>query len=188
MSIPKGEPDIIYAGDTLKFTKRISSDYPPATWTLSYRLVKDGELISITASDNGDGTFLVNVAPAITDDWEPGDYDWQATVTDGTDRYTVGQGRFQVRVDFAQQESGYDPRSVVKRTLDQIEETLLDQSAKNVQSYSVGDRALSKMTITELLELREKYRAWYQQELNAARIEQGLGTKTRVLTRFVNPS
>ena len=77
--IPTDIPTLFTAGDTLKFTKELADYLPADGWTLTYSLVKSSAQIQFSASDNGDGTHLVNVATTTTDDWTAGDYRWQAT-------------------------------------------------------------------------------------------------------------
>ena len=53
-------------------------------------------------------------------------------------------------------------------------------------SYSIAGRSISKMSASEI---RTEYLRWkrlYQQEEDELRIANGLGTRKRILTRFVN--
>lgn len=179
--IPTIEPETIRAGDTLKFTKRLP-DYLPATWTLKYSLNKTGSRYTITATDNGDGTHLVNVAAATTANYPAGVYKWQAYVESGSERYTIATGTLDVKADLSA--SGLDTRSHVKKVLDAIEAVIENRATLDQQSYTIGNRSLQRMAVDELLKLRDTYKQQYQAELQAERIAMGLGHKGRVLVRF----
>ena len=73
------EPDSVIAGVTVKWTKDLADFLPADSWVLKYTLINagdDGKRIDITATDNGDGRHLVNVAKATTADWRHGLYHW----------------------------------------------------------------------------------------------------------------
>jgi hypothetical protein len=53
-----------------------------------------------------------------------------------------------------------------------------------VSGYSFGGRSISKMTYTELLEVRSRLQAEVQQEADAQAIAQGLSNPRRIGIRF----
>lgn len=183
MEVATNEPMQLVAGDTLKF-KRHWDDYEPPGWTLTYYLVKDGKQITITATDNGDGYHLVDVKPSTTSAWSPGRYQWQAVVADGTDRYKVDEGTIEVLADYAQQSSGFDARTHVKKTLDAIEAVIESRATRDQESVEINGRSLRRTSLPDLLKLRDRYKAEYQREVQAERLRNGLGTNGRVLVRF----
>ena len=172
--IPKIEPTEITAGDTLKFTISLSDYLPADGWTLSYALVNKDNQIDITGSDNGDGSHLISVAKATTKGWVAGTYDWQAYVDNGTERYKVREGQLEILADFASQ-SNYDARSHVKKVLDAVEAVLEGRASKDQESYTINGRSLSRTSIPDLMKLRDRYRAEYENEIRAERIARGLG-------------
>ena len=68
-------------------------------------------------------------------------------------------------------------------------ESLFDNQISNSTleqlSYSIAGRSISKMSSVEI---RQEYMRWkriYQQEVDEDRINNGLGTRKKILTRFV---
>ena len=74
------EPTTIIAGDSVAWTKSLA-DYPAPTWTLKYRLVREGKSIEIVATASG-SDHAIAVLPATSAGWLPGDYKWVAMVSD----------------------------------------------------------------------------------------------------------
>jgi len=181
-SIPSQELTEIRAGDTATWTKSLS-DYPPASWTLYYALVKDDAQETITASDNGDGTHLVEVAPTATDDWGIGTYFLQGYVESaGGARHTVYEGYLEVKagLHLSGYSSGHETRSTVKRTLDALEAVILGKASKDQLNYTIAGRSLSHHSPAELLEWRREYRRLWRDELAALDREAGKSPKRHV--------
>jgi len=134
-TIPYLEPLTVYAGDTFTWTRDLSSyGITPTDWTLTYSLIPQtagNQPISITASDNGDGTFLVNVLPATTADYEPDDYKWAAIVTNNTsgERQTLFVGDMKIYVNYATAVQ-QDLRSQAKQILDALEALFIKITTK----------------------------------------------------------
>jgi len=181
MDTPTTEPTEVTAGDTVKWTRTLS-DYPAGTWTLSYTLVNSASKITITASASGTD-HLVSVTPATSAAWSAGLYDWQAYVTDGTDRYQVDSGRLTIHANYAGVTT-LDDRSHVKKTLDAIEAVIEGRASQSQQSYTINGRSLTRIPLAELYEFRKQYKAEYAAELQAERIANGMGSGRRVLLRF----
>jgi len=185
--VPTREPAAVTAGDTFKFTRSEPDFLPADSWVLTYEIVKgDVQLTTITATDNGDGTHLVNVLPTVTDDWQPGVYRWQALVTKSTDRFQVGRGQLEVRTNFANEEAGFDGRSHAARMLDAIESLLEGKANRDAQSYSVAGRSLTRMTWQELREVRGSYRAEVAAEIAKLNRDEGRGTGRKVRAAFTS--
>jgi len=122
---------------------------------------------------------------ADTASWIAGLYRWFAYVTDNVKRFQVGSGYWNVKPDPATIPAGFDSRSHVKKTLDAIEALLEKKPLADAASYSIGGRSLSKMSPEELLRWRGIYRAEYQAEISAEKIEKDLAPGNKILTRFV---
>ncbi len=179
-------PEKLYAGDTLKFDVPAPSDgrdtYRASDgWALSFRLVGASGAYTFDASTDGDG-FSVAVDAATTAGWAPGFYAWTAYVTKAGERHIVGSGHMEIAPDPASA-SPSDARSHVKRLLDAIEAVLEGRVTKDVESYSIEGRQLTRIPIPELLALRDKYRAEYRRELQAERLAKGLRSGRTVRVR-----
>jgi hypothetical protein len=159
-------------------------DYPAATWTLSVAIVHTGGVMSITGSaypTNGANAYVLDVAAETTAAYTEGTWQWQAYVTAGSDRRTVGRGTTKILANFAAS-SGADTRSDVKKMLDAIDTLLLGKVAKDVQSYSINNRALTSYSFEELRKMREYFQQKYEDEL--AEVGATTGRRSRNLIRF----
>lgn len=181
MAISNIEPSIITAGDTISW-RRSLADYPAPTWVLTYALVNAAGKISITAA--ADGTdHLVSVAAATTAGYTAGTYRWQAYVTNGSQRVTVGSGEVTIKPNFAAATT-LDSRSHVKKVLDAIEAVIEGRASIDQEEYTIANRSLKRTPIAELLRLRQHYKTFYVQEQNAEKVAQGLFGKNKIYTRF----
>jgi len=183
-TIAQTEPATLTAGDRWRWQRDLS-DYPAGTWTLTYALRNANSAIDITAGASGT-THDIDESAATTADYAPGDYVWQAYVSDGTSRYQVGSGRVTVAVNFAA--AGVtDGRSHARVMLDYIEARLEGRAsteALDTLSYSIAGRSLSRMSLADLLPLRDKYRAEVQREEQAERVARGLESGRQIRVRF----
>lgn len=183
-TIPTKEPANFTAGDTVKWTKSLADYLPADGWVLSYAIVQASVQKTITATDNGDGTHLATITATDSGGYATGIWSWQAYVTKASERYTVANGTFEVLANFADQGSGYDARSHVKKVLDALEATILGKASKDQISISVQGRSLSKMTPEQLIKWRDIYKAEYARETQAAAISNGSPSKSKIVVRF----
>ena len=190
ITIPDTEPLDFYSGETVKFKRTDLSDYPAPTWTLYYVLQKTGTRITFNSSQDGSSAnHLISLTPSTTAGYTVGNYHWVVEARNSSDVYVVDEGYLEIKTDYAEHSSGYDDRSVAKKMVDAYESLFSNQitnSTLEQLSYSIAGRSISKMSASEI---REEYYRWkrlYQQEVDSWRIENGLGTRKKILTRFVN--
>lgn len=158
-TLPTRIPSKLTAGDSVEWTVNLP-DYPAPTWTLKYYLVKTGKQIVITGSQYGSTEeHHIDIAKATTANWPAGAYSYQAFMDDGTDRKRLESGTIVIEPDFAQQGSGYDDRSFAKKSLDAIEAVIENRASQAQQEYQIAGRALKFMTMDELLNARDRFRA-----------------------------
>jgi hypothetical protein len=69
--------------------------------------------------------------------------------------------------------------------VDKIEALLSGRADKDVNSYSIQGRSISKMGISELLQWRDYYRKEVVKEQRDLAIAQGKPTKTTMKVRFL---
>ena len=194
MSIPTREPEKITAGDYVQWKKPGSACVSPAGdsclasdgWQLTYAFVKTGYQIIITATSSGDD-HLVTLAAATTSSYSPGRYSWQAYVTKATERYMVDSGTVEILPNLAAQSTGYDNRTHVKKVLDALEARLENRATSDQAAMLVGGEVISYMPIHRVLEWRDKYKNFYDQEQRAERVANGLGNDSNIYVRFVDP-
>ncbi len=180
--VPVIEPTEIVAGDFVTWT-RTFSDYPAGTWVLTYTFINSTSKFSVTATASGTD-HLVSILAATTAAYTAGVYRWQAYATSGVQRITVGSGETTVKANFATQTT-IETRSQAKQTYDAIEAEILARASGGMtQEYTIGNRSLKKCPMSDLIVLRDKYRALVLSEQNAERIAAGLGGKNRLLVRI----
>ncbi len=180
-AIPTIEPESVTAGDLIQWTRSIS-DYPAGTWLLTYALVNATDKITITAGASGTD-HAVSVSSANSALWKAGLYSWQAYLTSGSDRVTIGSGTIQIKPNFATA-AVLDNRSQARRILDAITATIENRASLDQQSYEIQGRKLARTPIADLILLQEKYARIVRTEENAERIAQGKKTKNKLYVRF----
>lgn len=176
--VPTTEPVSVTAGDTLTW-RRSLADYPAsAGWVLTYALVSGAALYTLTAAADGDD-HLVTVAAATSAGYAADTYSWQAYVTLGTERHTVGFGTLTILPNLADQGGGYDNRSHARKTLAALE-AWIENHDMAVADYQIAGRAMRYISIPDLLKLRDAYKA----EVSRETLTASGGVGTRLVVRF----
>ena len=193
--IPTTEPEKITAGDYVTWKKKSGDCVNPSgtelkasdSWTLTYALVKDGKQITITANASGDD-FMVTLAAATTAAYKPGFYHWQAYCTGGSsERYMVDSGTIEILPNLADESTGYDNRSHVKKVLDAIEATVQNRASSDQAGMVVGGEVVGHIPLHRLLELKRTYEGYYRDEVRTERLANGQGHESNIYVRFVDP-
>ena len=182
--IPYGEPPSIRAGDTIQW-RRTLSEYPATSWTLTYSLLNAAGKITIAAGADG-SDHLVSVAKATSALYTAGWYDWTASVSDGTSRYTVDNGRIRVFPDLAAATT-YDARSHARIMLEAIEALIEGRATSNqldLVSTVVSTRQLQRDPAL-LIKIHSRYAAMVRAEDDAARVANGETPARLIQTRFL---
>ena len=189
--IPKKEPAQLRAGDTWEWRREDISNFPATDWTLTYRFKNAVGGFEIVA--NADGAFYsVSVDAATTAALAPGDYSWQAQVSDvGGEKHTIENGDFTVLPSFfaTSATTGYDDRSVARKALDAIDAQLQGRATSDQAEYEIqlADRSLRRVrraTIMQLIQAKQYYEGLVAAEEAAKRAEAGLPDKRRTYVRF----
>jgi len=68
--------------------------------------------------------------------------------------------------------------------LGKIESVLEGRLDSDIENYSIAGRQITKIPITELLVLRDRYAADVRSEEEAARIAMGKNSRNKILTRL----
>ncbi len=169
-------PANLVAGDTWEWTRELA-DYPAGTWTLTYFLSRDGKKFSFAATADGT-SHSVSVAAATTADYQAGRYFWQGRVVSGSEAFTVEEGWVEVQPNPASTANA-DPRSWARRTLDAVE-CFLEGNASTAQaSMTIQGRSLSRWSIAELMQFRDKLRQEVRVEEQGSRAGLGRDIKVR---------
>jgi hypothetical protein len=173
-TIRAGEPDEIVSGDLVQW-RRDDLDYSNSAYTLQYRarFGKDADVsLSFDATADGLG-FLVSLPSATTEKWVPGEYPYQILIQRNSDseRIRIGSGTFTVVGDF--DDGSGEVRTHAKLMLDRIEALLEGRALDTVDNYSIGNRSLTKMSVSELTSWRSYYLSEVESEEQIARARQG---------------
>ena len=184
VDIPEIEPTTLRAGDTWKWTKSLP-DYPASAWNLKYRFKSPTAGFEITADETGD-EYSVTVAAATSSGYAAGTYSWIAWVEGGTsEKYTVDTGVAVINPDYriGTATAALDDRSHARKTLAAIE-AWIESRDQGVARYAIAGREMQYIPITDLLKLRQTYKAEVSAEDAAAAIANGLSTGRRIQFRI----
>ncbi len=176
---PTGEPTQVIAGDSARWRIPDHPDYPNSeSWALKYELVGVNTLAIVpTFQTSGDDEnhWLIEIPTTDTDDLDAGNYElWKRFVGAGSwagQEVTIGcDGKvngppFKIAV-------RANPRSApdglfqthAERTLDVIEAALEGRLAKDLESYQIAGRSISKIPIETLMKMRGRYAGLVKQE------------------------
>lgn len=185
---PEGEPLKIVVGDFIQWKKTaLAESYPPASYSAEYvaRVSQGGSSeIKLPATERA-GYYLFQVSSATSAAFEPGFYHWQLEIvqTATGNRIVVERGEFEAIPDL--DSNGADPRTHAEIMLDKIESLLEGRADKDVSSYSIQGRSISKMSIADLLQWRDYYRKEVSKERRDNAIALGKPTKTTMKVRFL---
>ncbi|WP_428309262.1 hypothetical protein [Hydrocarboniphaga sp.] len=184
------EPTSIIAGDSVSWTKSLSSYAPADGWALQYRLAprNGGTAIAVGATAAG-ADFVVAVAANASAAWAPGEYTLTGAVIKGSQRAIVYQGELQLLPDPMAQTAA-DGRSMAERIVTAIDSWLVskDSFAGETQLANIhGADRIRDVEPEQLIKLRSYYAAQALSDQAARRLAQGLGeggTPGRVVVRM----
>ena len=184
---PEGEPTIVTVGDFIQWKRSdLVDDYPPNLYTATYiARITGGGSNEITLIGTDETThYLFSVSSTVSADFVPGYYHWQLEIVRNSDseRIVVDTGTFTANVDLDVNQS--DPRTHAEIMVDKIESILQGRADSDVANYSIKDRSLTKLSISELLQWRDYYRLELRKEKTAQLIAKGETTGATVKVRF----
>ena len=184
---PEGEPTIVTVGDFIQWKRSdLVDDYPPSLYTATYiARITGGGSNEITLIGTDETThYLFSVSSTVSADFVPGYYHWQLEIVRNSDseRIVVDTGTFTANVDLDVNAS--DPRTHAEIMVDKIESILQGRADSDVANYSIKDRSLTKLSISELLQWRDYYRLELRKEKTAQLIAKGETTGATVKVRF----
>lgn len=183
-SAKSGEPQEIIAGDFTQWKREdLAVDYPSASFTLKYsaRLQGNGAVeIEIT----GGTDHLVQVSSAVSANYAPGIYNWQAYIIRNSDsaRVAVTSGIWTVVANRDLDSS--DPRTEAEKNLQKCLDVYAGRITTDVESYSISGRSLTKLKPEELRKEINYWQGKVNQERNKARIKSGKSSSATIKARF----
>ena len=169
-------PGEIGAGVTFRASVSLPV-YPPPVWSVDLILRGPGKIDLASTADGESHAF--HAAAATTKDWVPGHYRFELRVSDGEDVVTVETGETRIAPDLAAMDQGVDNRNHVRKVLDAVEAVIENRATIDQQSYQINNRSLQRTPISELLRLRDRYKAELRRLKQGSR-RGGLGPQIKV--------
>lgn len=149
-------PSTASAGLTFDKTATLTA-HPAPDWQLAAVLRGPGSIDLAAEPDGSNHRF--HVAAADTAEWTPGAYWYSIRATRGAEVVEVEAGEIAIKPDLAAMGDGHDGRVHVQRVLDAIEAVLEKRATIDQERYRINNRELYRTPISELLALRDRYRA-----------------------------
>ena len=185
-SIPEKEPVKIYKGETVVWNRKDLTDYPVGSYAMSWtaRLESNGGTAFSATVTEVEDYYKFTLDNSNTGGYTTGDYFWVLKVTQSSDseELIIDSGKITVKDNYFG--STGDTRSHAKIMLDKIESILEGRADADVSSYSIQGRSLSKISINELLQWRDYYKAEYQKEIAKFRRDNNEGSGRVIKVQF----
>ena len=192
---PTEVPDELQLGDFWAWKKdNLATDYPTADYSLSYEFnLIDGATASnftLTATESND-EYIISTSD--TGSYTKGEYNWVSYITRTSDsaRVKIAEGYIEIQDNYATTSASV--RSHAKIVLDAVKAVIENRATMDQSSMSIAGRSLSRMSIDELFQLKDRYQAEFDKEVKKAKIKNGQSSGNTVLTKFgssntINPT
>lgn len=149
---------------------KVVGDYPNTDgYSLVYSFGGPSELSSVTATNESDGSYSIEITATTTGQLVAGTYNWASHAVTGSgltiERHPVESGVIVV----LPQLIGATVVSHAARTLAVIEAALEGRLTADMESYTIGNRAITKIPIKDLYSMRAMYRNEVARERNPKR-------------------
>ena len=190
-TVPEIEPYEVYAGDTFRWDKDVK-DYTPADgWALTYSFRSvTGTGFNITgAANSGNSGWEITVAASTTASYTTGEYNWQAYVTKGSERYVVDNGVTVIHRNLNALAVGAvtDLRSHAKLMISKIQSVLEGRVDADIENYSIGGRSINKIPVNGLVNILHTYEEKLDKEERKRRLANKHGSGRLIKARFNYP-
>lgn len=185
-NFPTQVPSELQLGDFWAWKRDdLATDYPVADYALTYEFnLIDGSTaanFTLTATESGD-EYIISTSS--TTSYTVGNYNWISYITRSSDsaRVKLEEGYVEIQDNYATTSNSV--RSHAKKVLDAIEAVIENRASMDQQSMSIAGRSLSRMSITDLMTFRDRYKAEYLKEVKIARIKNGLASGNTIKVNF----
>jgi len=184
---PTNEPAEIQSGDFTQWKRTdLGEVYANDSFTLKYsaRLEASSAVeIEVTATASG-SDYLVQLDSSTTGSFVTGVYLWQAYIVRDSDseRVKVDEGYWEVIAD--RDTDTTDPRSFEQKALDNIKALFEGRLTKDVSSFSIAGRQITKMDTAELTRLLEYFEARVAMERSKLNAKMGKKNPFTIKARF----
>lgn len=175
-------PSQIRSGDSLNITANISGYSPEDGWVLTVKIVSDNHVYTILGTSSG-SNHTINLVPADTQSWAAGQYKYIASVSNGTDKYTIDTSAIRILANIETTTSAGE-RTHVEKVLSSIEAVLEGKATKDQMEVTFQGRSITHLAPEQLLKWRDKYRAELRNIERAERVSSGLASGRLIKVRF----
>lgn len=181
-------PTVIYAGDTVKWNQGSTGTYSSSGgWTCTFDLRHNSgnDALTITGVSDGAGGWNFTITATQSANLHI-DYHWyQITVSKTGERYTLETGEIQLVGNLPASNANYDGRSQIEIDLEAVQAAIRARVVGGeVQEYSIGNRSLKKISVTDLINLEIRLKSDLAAERRKKRVEQGLDSGRSVYVKF----
>jgi hypothetical protein len=184
------EPQEFSAGDTLTFERNLP-DYPAtAGWSLDYELRGGAQVISFQSTPDGN-SHKVNLAPAVTSLWAPGDYTLTgyAILAATGERHRIYYGEFKLWEDKQTATADAPEKTFAQQMVEQIKLCLLAKAGNDLASSKLGETEFRYMTYEQLNRHLGEWMGVRRQEIAKENARAGRPTGNKIRPRInVSPS
>lgn len=181
-------PRTIVAGDSITWRDvamkdNLGNQVSSLTHILTYAIRGTQNLTLTSTSYQNGWETTITAAQSIT--LTGSTYYWQAYATEGINRITLGAGQLTIEKNFSTQTAPFDGRTQAKKDLDAVVAAIRAIISNNaVQEYTIGNRSVKKMSMTDLIMLRDQLRYEVVVEQKAEMKANGLGDPHNLFVRF----
>lgn len=151
------EPLEITAGDHVTWFVYDPYHLPSDGWELRYALRGPVAINLVSTPDVS--SHKIDIPGASSAAYAAGSYSWARyfVKADGT-RETAATGRLVIRPDLVAAGAGYDGSTHAERTLAAIERVIEGRASRGDWETEIDGTRIKKMTVAELIQLRQQYR------------------------------
>lgn len=187
-------PAQIRAGDTVKWRDDAGRDNlgnaisSGGSWVLTYylRTNTNHEGATVVGTAYGSG-WEFTISQATSAGFDAGQWYWQAEATKAGEHITLGAGQLEVLagLSYTGLPAAFDGRTQAQKDLDAVQSAIRSMvSGGAVAEYTIGNRRLKKMELTDLLALESTLKASVKREQAAQLQANGLGNPHNLFVRF----
>ena len=158
--IPEIEPTSIISGDLIRWRLKLTVIYPPSDYKIEYSLRKQSAISSEISIDSTVDKEYYNVVllPKTTATFSVGAYVLHRFIFRKRDSARIQDKTSKIEILPDPQVSNSDSRSHALVMINKIESLLEGRADTDIDSYTINNREINKMSPKELLEWRNYYR------------------------------
>jgi len=186
-------PASIRSGDTIQWrddagVDNLGNTVGSADYSLTYWLRTNtaSEGANVTGTAYGTG-WEFTISAATSAGFDAGQWYWQAIASKTGSVITLGAGQLEVlaALSYAGTPGAVDGRTQLEQDLAAVQAAIRSLiSGGAVQQYSIGNRSLSRYSLSDLMALESKLKAEVKREQMAQLMANGLGNPHNLFVRF----